>query len=176
VNVPEHPDVRLVVLNSVLFSTKSLSSQSQRAANAQLDWLQQQLQQAVNQKQKILIALHIPETVDVYATHFFRLFTFQEFWKTEFVGRFNSEIAAFAPSIIGIFSGHLHYDWMQKLAVDKHHSLPVITVPSISPVYGNDPAFKLYHFADDRIDNYTTYTYSIKSDSWSVTHSDRLEN
>lgn len=174
VNVPAHPGLRLIVLNSVLFSTRSVGRESAQAASAELEWLQQQLQQASDKKQKVLIALHIPQSVDVYATHFLRLFTFQEFWAPEFSERFNHALAAYPATIVGVFSGHLHYDWMQTLALSDHFTLPVITVPSISPVYGNDPAFKVYHFgANDRIENYDTYVYPIHgSGDWTVTRAE----
>ncbi len=44
VDVPNHPDMRLIVLNSVLFSVKSRGEDSLQAALQQLDWLHQQLQ------------------------------------------------------------------------------------------------------------------------------------
>ena len=173
INVPHHPELRLIVLNSVLFSKKSLGSAAARAADAQLDWLHQQLQQAKNQHQKILIALHIPPGLDVYATRHLHLFTLMEFWRTTYLTRFKSELAAFYPQIISIFSGHLHYDWTQTLDVGNHLDVPVIMVPSVSPVYGSDPAFKIYHYsaANGRVDDTYTYSYPVKGiGTWRIEH------
>lgn len=177
VDVPGHPELRLIVLNSVLFSVKSIGRGSERAAGVQLNWLRQQLQQAKNQNQKVLIALHIPPVLDVYATRHWRLFTLLEFWRPEYIARFKTELAAFYPEIIGVFSGHLHYDWSQTLLLGGRQDVPVISVPSVSPIYGNDPGFKVYHYsaADDRIDDFYTYTYPVRGrGTWSIEHAYNL--
>lgn len=173
VDVPSQPDLRLIVLNSVLFSVKSVSRGSAAAANAQLNWLHQQLQQAKNNHQKVLIALHIPPALDLYVTRRWHLFTLLQFWRPEYISRFKTELDAFYPQMIGIFSGHLHYDWSQTLMVGDRHDIPVISVPSVSPLFGNDPGFKVYHYsaADNHLDDFYTYTYPVRGRGvWSIEH------
>ena len=177
IDIPRHSDLRLIVLNSVLFSLKSTSSGALQAARVELTWLHQQLQQAKDKHQKVLIALHIPPGLDVYATRHWRLFTLLEFWRPEFITRFKSELSKFYPQMVGIVSGHLHYDWMQTLMVDKRKDIPVISVPSVSPIFGNDPGFKIFHYSakEDRIDDYDTYTYPVKGrGTWSIEHAYNL--
>ncbi len=171
--IPDHPSLRLVVLNSVLFSEKSRGKRSAAAADAQLDWLHEQLQQAKDQQQQVLLALHIPPRVDAYATRRWRLFTVQQFWRAQYLQRFQEEMAEFYPEIVDIIAGHLHYDWVQSLDVDRHRELTVYGVPSVSPIFGNDPGFKIYHYAPAvrRIDSFYTYDYSVVgSRAWSVLH------
>ena len=96
-----------------------------------------------------------------------------EFWRPELLARFKSELSPYAPQIIGIFSGHLHYDWTQTLILDHHQDVPVVMVPAISPIFGSDSAFKVFHYsaADDRVDDIYTYVYPVKGDGvWSVEH------
>lgn len=177
VNIPGHPDLRLIVMNSVLFSLKSTGSGSQRAAMLQLNWLQQQLRQAKSQQQKVLIALHIPPGLDVYATRRWRLFTFLEFWRPEFIERFKKELGDYYPQIIAVISGHLHYDWTQTVMLSGRRDVPMITVPSVSPIFGNDPGFKIYHYlpSSGRIDDFDTYTYPVKGrGTWSIEHAYNL--
>lgn len=177
VDVPSQDDMRLIVLNSVLFSVKSVGRGSEGAASAQLNWLHQQLQQAKSKNQKVLIAMHIPPALDIYATRNWRLFTLLEFWRPEYISRFKTELAAFYPQIIAIFTGHLHYDWTQKLIVDSYQDIPVVTVPAVSPIFGNDPGFKVYHYsaADNHIDDFYTYTYPVKGrGTWSIEHAYNL--
>ncbi|HTM64471.1 MAG TPA: metallophosphoesterase [Gammaproteobacteria bacterium] len=173
VDVPGYSDLRLVVLNSVLFSSRAVGHGAERASAAELQWLHQQLQQAKDQHQKVLIAMHIPPVLDVYVTRRWRLFTLLEFWRPDMIQRFKNELAAYYPQVAGIVTGHLHYDWMQALIVGNHHDIPVISVPSVSPIFGNDPGFKIYHYSssDNNIDDYYSYTLPVKgTGTWSIQH------
>jgi hypothetical protein len=172
-DIPAHPGVRLVVLNSVLFSKKSEGARSANAAVQQLDWLRQQLQAAKDHHQQVLIALHIPPELDVYLMQRIRLFSFRQFWQQPYLDRFREELAEFYPEVAGILAGHVHYDWMQSLNIDNHPAVPVMGVQSISPVFGNEPGFKVFYFdeANDRFIDYYAYSYSLRSqDAWSVAH------
>jgi sphingomyelin phosphodiesterase acid-like 3 len=56
----KQPNMRIIALNSNLFSPVAKGNNIEAAANAQLDWLEQQLESALNQHQKVIIAMHIP--------------------------------------------------------------------------------------------------------------------
>jgi sphingomyelin phosphodiesterase acid-like 3 len=177
-DMPHHPELRLIVLNSVLFSVKSSGRDSGLAATAQFDWLHQQLQYAKDHHQKIMIALHIPPSVDVYAMRHWHLFTFLQLWRPEFAARFKSELALFYPQLLAVFSGHLHYDWSEMLGVGDHQDIPVISVASVSPVFGNDPSFRLYHYRTAEGGGYAfyTYTYPLRGDgSWMIDHAEHSQ-
>ena len=52
-------------------------------------------------------------------------------------------------------------------------AIPVIGVPSISPIFGSDPSFKIYHYAldDAHIDDYYTFYYPVSgTGTWGVEH------
>jgi len=173
VDLPGSSKLRLIALNSVLFSKKSVWRNAKAAAKRQLDWLGRQLKDAKAHNQKVIIALHIPTVVDVYATRYWRLFTLMEFWRPEFIKRFKSELSEYYPQVASIFSGHLHYDWTQTLVVGDHKDIPVIGVPAISPIFGSDPGFKIYHYsiANSHIDDYYTYVYPVSgTGTWSIEH------
>jgi sphingomyelin phosphodiesterase acid-like 3 len=179
VDVPRYPGLRLLVLNSVLFSNHSLGADSARAAMVQLDWLHQQLQQAKEHHQRVLIALHIPPALDVYVMQRYKVFTFQQFWQQGYLDRFKQELLAYYPEVAGILAGHLHYEWSQLLRVGSRESIPVLGVPSISPFFGNEPGFKIYHFGvlDNFIDDYYTYSYPLSGNSgWGVTNGRNKNN
>ncbi len=103
------------MLNTNVFSYKAKGENINQTAMQQLDWLHAQLQAAQNKKQTVLIAMHIPIGVDIYASLRFKLFTLMEFWKPTYLQRFQNELQQFAPRIAGIFAGHLHSDWFQIL-------------------------------------------------------------
>jgi sphingomyelin phosphodiesterase acid-like 3 len=176
VDVPQHPDLRLIVLNSVLFSKKAKAFGLSTAAMTQLDWLHQQLQQAKTKHQRVLIALHIPPALDVYITQRWRLFSVMDFWQPVYIKRFQQELATFYPQVSAILSGHMHYDWSQSLMVAEGQFIPVLGVQAVSPIFGNDPGFKIYHFdAAGSIDDADTYVYPVQgSGVWRIQHAYHL--
>ena len=66
--------LRLIVLNTVLFSYKAKGKEVDAAAIHELNWLHDQLATAEKRHQKILIAMHIPPGIDIYASRRIRLF------------------------------------------------------------------------------------------------------
>lgn len=170
VTVPNQPNLRLIVLNTVLFSYKARGKYVTQAAEQELNWLSQQLQLAKKNHQKALIALHIPPGVDLYATLRLKLFTLVELWRPAYMQRFREELTANAANLVGVFAGHLHSDWFQILILDNHE-IPVTGTPSISPIFGNNPGFKLYAYTPDTltIKKYDTYYYPLNEmQPWQV--------
>jgi len=170
VDIPHYPALRLIVLNTVLFSYKAKGKNIHQAANTELDWLHEQLAEARKRRQHVLIAMHIPPGIDVYATLQFRLLRLIELWKTEYTERFEAELKQFAPEISGIFAGHLHTDWFQILTLSNANRVPVTGTPSISPLFGNNPGFKIYtySFTSHQIDNVETFYYPLSKKRWGL--------
>ncbi len=169
-DIPNYPNLRLIVLNSVLFSAKSQGPGVEQAALQELTWLHEQLSLAKTKKQNVLIATHIPPGIDIYASLQYRLLRLLELWKIDYIKRFEKELHEFAPEILGIFAGHLHTDWFQIMTLDDIYRIPVTGTPSISPIYGNNPGFKLYSYSiqSQRFVNFETYYYSIeRTHRWS---------
>lgn len=173
VDVPGFPQLRLIALNSVLFSKYSVWKSAKTEANRELSWLGQELKLAKQRNQQVIIALHIPGSLEVYATRRWHWFTLTQFWRTEYLERFKAELASYYPQVVAIFSGHLHYDWNQSLTVGDRKAIPVIGVPAISPIFGSDPSFKIYHFSldDSNVEDYYTYYYPVSGrGSWGMEH------
>lgn len=167
ITLPDQPSLRLIVLNSVLFSYKSYAKHADEAANQELIWLQQQLTAARDQHQQVLIAMHIPAGIDIYATLKFRLFRLIELWKRPYTVRFEAMLREFSPEVIGILAGHLHSDWFQIMTLSNANAIPITGTPSISPIFGNNPGFKIYTYmpAKRRLENFDTYYYPFKKQS-----------
>lgn len=169
IDLPGQKNMRLIALNTVLFSNKDDRKVTAKAAWQELTWLHQQLQLAKERNQRVLIALHIPEGVDVYASLRVRLLRLVELWQGPYTERFQQELHEFAPTIAGIFAGHLHADWFQVLRFDNMTEIPVLGTPSISPIYGNNPGFKIYSYSDStrQLNDFVTYYYPIDNPgSW----------
>lgn len=168
------PGLRLIALNTVLFSTKAKGKGVEEAAKQELDWLHQQLIMAKDKKQRVLLAMHIPAGMDVNATLQWRLLRLIQLWDTNYTERYETEVKDFSPVIAGIFAGHLHSDWFQLLSFNNGYKVPVSGTPSISPIFGNNPGFKVYIYspATQQVENFETYYYPLGKDaSWGVEYS-----
>lgn len=161
--LPHQPNIHLLVLNSVLFSHKCQGRDIPKAAIEQLDWLHHQLEIINAKQQKAIIVTHIPMTMDFYATKRMRLFTLLQLWHGSYAARFRSELKRFAPSIMGVVVGHLHTDWYHLVSVDHDNEIPMTGAPSVSPIFGNDPSFKIYYYESPtfQIKEFATYNYAL---------------
>ncbi len=168
---------RLIALNSVFFSTLYATAATQKAADEQLIWLQKQLSIAQQQHQHVLIALHIPFGIDVYRNikmrfNIMRYFSHPLFWQTAYNESFLSLLQRYTTTVVGILPAHIHNDSFQLIANDTHeYFIPISLTPSISPIYGNNPGLKIFHYNDKtfQLTNFNTYFYPIseeKSAKW----------
>lgn len=168
VNIQDN--LRLIVLNSVLFSTKARGKNINAAAQQELNWLHNELSQAAANEQEVFIAMHIPMGVDIYASLKTRLFKLIALWKTEYSNDFQADLEQYAPIISAVFAGHLHSDWFHILTLNGIE-VPVTGTPSISPIFGNNPGFKIYRYAYEtaQLEDFLTYYYPLSnSRAWGI--------
>jgi sphingomyelin phosphodiesterase acid-like 3 len=143
--------VRLIALNSTLWSYKFSAANPYADGDAELEWLQSQLSAAYLAGDKVVLLGHIPPGLDAYATrmaHGTRVVTMyrecgdgksqggcRDYARAvpAMVQRFHSTIA------MGIF-GHTHQNEF-RVAGEGSSATPLMVVPSISPIFGNNPAF-----------------------------------
>lgn len=162
VNAPHQPDLHIIILNSSLFSKKSGGNNIPQAANAELNWLHQELAAAHAKHQKSIIALHIPAGTDVFTSLRRTPFSIVEFWYPQYTQRFQDELAIYGPDIIGILPAHLHMDWFQVLTAGNHKIL-VSATPAISPLFGNKPSFKVFNYDVNslQLEDFSTYEFLL---------------
>lgn len=160
-------NLRLIVMNTNLFSNKAKGNNLDSVASQELNWLHAELQKAKAANQVVLIAIHIPEGIDFYATRRTRLFRLFSLWKSQYIDRFQSELKQFAPQIKGIFAGHIHRNWFQVLDFDDGE-IPVIGVTSVSPIFGNQPGFAniSYFLQPIHLDSFSTYSFPLQGTAW----------
>ncbi|HEX4045922.1 MAG TPA: metallophosphoesterase [Gammaproteobacteria bacterium] len=151
------PSLRLIVLNSVLFSNKIFDKKIDIAAETELTWLQQQLEQANANKQKVMIAMHIPVSIDMVVTGE-RWFALMELWQVKYKLRFEEILRQFSTELLGVFTGHLHADWNEVIKLPLSTPITINGTPSVSPIFGNDPGFKMYQYdLSEKSLDFTTY-------------------
>jgi len=156
---------RIIILNTVLFSTHAQGPDIDNAAKQELSWLHKQLALAMKQKQHVLLLYHIPIGIDVYKTVQSKFGMIIEFWKPEYSKSFENELKNFAPVISAMLPAHIHMDTFQLLAVSQTSILPVNFTPAISPVFFNNPGFKVFYYNSEslKLNNFDTYYFALSA-------------
>jgi sphingomyelin phosphodiesterase acid-like 3 len=143
---------RLLVLDDLFMSRKytTCSGKADSAgADAQIDWLRQQLTGAREKRERIWVMGHIPPGIDPYSTAI-KLRNVcggkapEMFLSSDALPRL---VAEFGDVIQLAIFGHTHMDEMRLLKPDGQDAseaqvgVPLKMVPSISPIDGNTPSF-----------------------------------
>ena len=154
---------RILVLNTVLFSESAKGAEVEQAARDELSWLHTQLVAATKQKESVLLAFHIPVGINVYKTLMSLFGGLKEFWRAEYSSAFDKELQTFPDTVRAILPGHIHMDSFQVVGLSDLSDIPVSFTPSISPIFGNNPGFKLYNYdlQTFKLVNYDMYFYSL---------------
>jgi hypothetical protein len=143
-DVPGLKNVRIIALNTNFFSTDYKNPCGKPGPDPgvrELEWLEAELLLAKAEGKRVWLLFHIPPGMDVYDTEEYggtcpNLQT-QMFWKEQYAQKYLSITAARRATIIGSFAGHTHQDEFRIANGDFIH-----ITPSISPVFGNNPAFE----------------------------------
>lgn len=153
--------LRIIVLNSSLFTPQA---NDVAAANLQMQWLAQQLQQAQTQQQKVWLVMHIPPGINVFRTARVPLHRVISFWMPAITENFLALLQNYSKDIVGILSSHTHMD--SFMLIGKQHPIIDSSVPALSPIFGNNPGFKIYSYdsASDEWSNYLTYYLALNAE------------
>jgi len=143
-DAPGLKDVRIIALNTNLFSTKfkNCGSAGPDPALRQLEWLEAELLLARLEGKRAWLLFHIPPGMDVYDSLQYGgacpSLKAQTFWKDGYAQKYLRIAAAHRHTIIGSFAGHTHMDEFRIAAGNFIH-----ITPSLTPVFGNNPAFEI---------------------------------
>jgi sphingomyelin phosphodiesterase acid-like 3 len=167
ITLPGNNHQRIIMLNTVLFSTQAKGPHVDAAAKQELVWLHKELTIAQQEKQRVILAFHIPVGIDVYKTLKNGFANVTEFWKPQFSDAFKQELKTFSSTIVEILPAHIHMDALQFIMVNHDIDIPVNFTPAISPIYGNNPGFKvfIYNTGNLKIENYNTYFLPLTKNS-----------
>ncbi len=171
VTIPNHSNNKIIVLNTVLFSTKVHSKSAKKAAMLQLAWLHQQLLEAKKNNQHILLAMHIPSGIDLFST-VKNNFNITDFWQPFYTAQIEKELTEFSGIVTAVLPGHIHTNIFKLVTLKEFANIPTIFTPSISPLYGNHPGFNvfIYNATTLKIDKVKTYFYPLNADipTWKI--------
>ena len=151
----------VIGLNSIFFSPDA-ASDTKAAAAAELDWFESTLASAAHSGQKAWLLTHIPPGANIHSNkdridargH---LDDAKMMWDPDIQARFLNILSAYSNTVTMIFTGHTHMD---------EYRLPACALevtPAISPVDGNNPAFKVftYYTGSFEITDYSAINYDL---------------
>ena len=79
-------------------------------------------------------------------------------WKPEWTARFESILHDYQSTVTAAFAGHDHTDDFRVLRANEPGEAFVLIDPPVSPIYGQNPAFRVVSFTEGgRLANQSTY-------------------
>ena len=185
-NVPHPvvPGLRILSLNTVFFSNnyqatsfqQGCSRISSNAPSALLTWLASSLESAKQAHQRVWLMFHIPPGIDGYATTHKHSGsasssnpsckeTIVPMWGPEWTQQFDTLLEKFQDTVLASFSGHTHTDDFRLVSADGVNQAFVLVDPPVSPIYRQNPSFRVVSFAGDGslADQTTYYLTNLKT-------------
>jgi len=182
-NVP-HPTltgVRIISLNSIFFSQKYQALSSRQgctpvasiAAADLVKWLDSNLAAAAQANQKVWLMFHIPPGIDGYASAMKRESQIKggaadnaetcgnsivPMWVPEWTAQFDDLVMKYHASVIASFAAHTHSDDFRLIGAADAGREFVLMNTAISPVYSQNPSFRVVSYRNDgAVTDQTTY-------------------
>ncbi len=166
-------NAEIIVLNSIFFTSdyEYNGNPDTHPGRLELDWLAKKFEKAERENKRIWILTHVPVGINVYST----LAEPQNssgritgspvmYVENDFNIEFIDLIRRFYKNIEIIFVGHTHMDWFE-LYNDKEGEYIAYNhlSPSISPVYGNNPAFQVMTYDRNKfkLQDYTVFFLNL---------------
>ena len=171
-----HPTIRgarIISLNTVFFSDKyhaaKFSENCDRidstAAADLFAWLESRLNAAQQAHEKVWLMFHIPPGIDSYstvikyqtlsktavppATEKLCASAIVPMWQPKWTAQFQTLLAKYEGTVIVSLAGHTHTDDFRLINSAGAKPEFVLISPAISPVYRQNPAFRVVTFAND---------------------------
>ncbi len=155
---------RIVVVNSVFLSNlyeNSCGLETQDPGGDEMSWLAASLDEASNAGERVWLLMHIPIGINDYNTIKNQQVGSSpiEFWKSVYTRDFLDLILRHSETVQVVFSGHTHMDDFRIITTKGTPLVLNKLVPSISPIFRNNPAFQIYQFdgSTGAISTYQTY-------------------
>ena len=159
---PYGADLRVIALNTMLFYPLPLP-EAARAATAELAWLDSQLASSNANGERVWLLMHVPAGADIASTAKHvdgngRLASTVMMWDADLQARFLEILSKYPGVITFALGAHTHMDEFRIMAGTVLHGSP-----SISPVFGNNPAFRVVTFSRTTLEalDYTTLSYDL---------------
>lgn len=172
VSVPRGKGHRLIVLNTVFLSRDYENKCGDPKANPardELSWFEAQLRKAAAGREKVWLLSHVPPGVDVYSSIESNPSDPFKNPLTYYGGTYNQQfldlVNRYASTISYSFAGHTHMDSFQLVnqSISQRAVGALSVTPAISPIYGNNPGFKVFTYdrQSSALIDYSTYYVNL---------------
>jgi hypothetical protein len=133
--------LKVIGLNTIMCAALILQDYSTQVAT-QFDWLDRQLAAAQRLGQKVWIVMHVPPGIYMGGTteNNGQLTAVAMMWYDDYQDSFLQILAKYPGRVSFLLAGHTHMDEYRILS--SEHVVEV--TPGISPVFWNDPAYKVF--------------------------------
>jgi sphingomyelin phosphodiesterase acid-like 3 len=178
---PTLPGVRIISLNSIFLSnnyralsfSRACAPAPSSAASDLLTWLGRNLEEAAQAHQQVWLMFHIPPGIDGYATSMKDQSQIQNgtspdaeacgdsivpMWVPVWTAQFDALLSQYHTVVVAAFAGHTHSDDFRLIGAVGPERKFVLINPAISPVYKQNPGFRVVSYrGDGRITGQSTY-------------------
>ncbi|MDB5037946.1 MAG: putative acid sphingomyelinase-like phosphodiesterase [Bacteriovoracaceae bacterium] len=160
--------IRAIVLNGTYWSPRysnECGNKRDTPDSDQFSWLENQLKESEERGEKIWLINHIPAGIDLFKT-FSEKTSPCESKKIVFMytesnnAKLLSLIHKYSNSFDLILTGHTHLNDF-RLYEGKVNPVPGITIPSISPIYKNNPSFEILSLDPEKFSPDNLYVYHL---------------
>jgi hypothetical protein len=169
-----HPAIRnarVISLATIFLSNKyspqnfsqGCAATSSTAPDDLLAWLEARLNHAQQAHEKVWLIFHIPPGMDGYSTleNYLKhangansrdqacTSALVPMWAPKWTARFDELLAKYRNTVTASFAGHTHTDDFRVVNTSSAAASFVLITPSISPVYNQNPSFRVATFQAD---------------------------
>ncbi|MGO8792325.1 MAG: metallophosphoesterase [Terriglobia bacterium] len=140
---PGAPKHEFVILNSNLWAARNAQacSESDPDPGGQFRWLQDALGRIKHAGGTATLIMHILPGIDALRSSMGQP---QSLWTDRCTEKFIAELTEFGGVVEQVYAGHIHRDDFRLLPDREGRPLlPIHVVPSVSPVYFNNPAVEI---------------------------------
>ena len=167
-NFPENNNLKMIILNTVFFSTnyKNVCGDSlQDPGDEELRWLRNTLKQCRDSGNNVWLSYHIPPGIDIFGTINGKGSCEDKIfptWKEKYNAVFLNLMREYSGIINSGFAGHFHRDDF-RVIYDSGKPVSYIHItPSVSPIYGNNPSYQIIEYDKNNFELKNFQTYYLK--------------
>jgi len=152
----KHPVVTnhdIIVLNNIFWSNDyrdSCETSVEHPGDAMMAWLEWQLYQSNYRGRTTTLLMHVPPGINAYSSSKGWANcqdSIQPFWQDRYTTSFLNLLQNYNGVITNGFTGHTHMDNFRVISVPQGNAkLPLHVTPAVSPIFSNNPAFKVVQY------------------------------
>lgn len=134
-------ELYVITLNTIIYSPNHTPKMTESDPFGQFKWLNATLLKLKLNNSKVYLVGHIPPILDSYQQ--------KPQWQHRYVMEYQRIVQLYKGTIVIQWFGHVHNHEV-RIPIKDTNMPPIVTIGSISPLFGNNPSFTIWEFNDDR--------------------------